>query len=112
MHILVIFTSEEEGTEDILKILVNNQIDRGVVIDSRGMKKVLGINMSTEQLFSIFAERRHFNKTIMAVVPKDNVRKIIDTINRFWAEDKKNEKERKKNRVMFSLPIENLTIGI
>jgi len=112
MHLLVIFTSEEDGTEDILKILVNNQIDRGVVLDSRGMKKVLGINMSAEQLFAIFSERRHFNKTIMAVVAKDNVKKIIGEINKFWAKGKKNEKERKKNRVMFSLPIENLTIGI
>lgn len=112
MHLLVIFTSEEEGTEEILKILVDNTIERGVVIDSCGMKKILEINMSKEQIFTIFAERRHFNKTIMAVVEKDNVKKIIDEINKFWSQDKENEKERKKNRIMFSVPIHNLTIGV
>ena len=110
MELLIVFTSEEKGVEQILEILAENEIERGVVIDSQGMWKILRENLDTEKIFGIFADRRPFNKTIMAIVEKENVQEIIESINKFWNHSK--DKERKKNRVMFSLPLNNLVIGI
>jgi RAB protein geranylgeranyltransferase component A len=110
MELLVIFTSEEEGTEEILKILADNGVDKGVAIESQGMKKVLGYTLSPQEIFAVFADRRPFNRTIMVIIEKENVRKMMESINNYWKTDK--DKERKKHRVMFSVPINNLKVGI
>jgi hypothetical protein len=110
MELLVIFTSEEEGAEEILKILAREGIERGVVLESEGMKKVLGYGLSAEQIFAIFSDRRPFNRTIMAIIEKENVRRMISLINNLWKSDR--DKQSKKNRVMFSVPINNLRIGV
>jgi hypothetical protein len=110
MSLLIIFTSEEEGAEEILRILSENNVVKGVVIESQGMREILGYNLSAAQLLAIFSQKRPFNRTIMAVIEKDNVREIINLINGYWKSDK--DKQRKKNRVMFSVPIDNLTIGL
>jgi uncharacterized alkaline shock family protein YloU len=110
MELLVIFTSEEEGADEIMKILSDNSVQRGVVIESQGMRKVLGIHFSADKIFGIFGDRRPFNKTLMAVIEKENARKVIDSINNFWKPGR--DKGKKKNRVMFSTPINNLAIGV
>jgi len=110
MVLLVIFTSEEEGAEEILRILAENKVEKGVILESEGMRKVLKSGLDAEKIFGFFSDRRPFNRTIMAIVEKRNVRKMIHLINSYWNSDK--NKERKKNRVMFSIPIGNLTIGV
>ena len=110
MELLVIFTSEEEGTEEIMRILAENNVQRGVVIESQGMKQVLGVHFSADKIFGIFNDRKPFNLTIMAVIEKENTRKVINSINSFWKSDR--DKDRKKNRIMFSIAINNLTMGI
>jgi uncharacterized alkaline shock family protein YloU len=110
MEVLIIFTSEEEGAEEIMKILAENGVQRGVIIESQGMKKILGLHFAAEKIFGVFREKRPFNRTIMAIIEKENVRRMIKLINDFWKADE--DKERKKNRVMFSAAINNLTIGI
>ncbi len=109
MDLLVIFTSEEKEAEIILKILSEKGVERGIVIESQGMKKILGFSLSTEKLFAIFADRRPINKTVMAIVDKKNIDDIINAINIFWKSDK--DKESNKNRVIFSIPIENLILS-
>jgi len=109
MEVLVIFTSEEDGVEEILKILADRGVERGVVLESQGMRKVLG-EPFVEKFFGIPDRRRPFNRTIMAIVEKENVQDTIKSINNFWKSGI--DKERKKNRVMFSLPLHNLTIGV
>lgn len=98
------------GAEKILEILVENGVKRGVVIESQGMKKVLGYNLSPEKIFGIFSDRRPFNRTIMAIIEKENIYKMITLINNFWRYNK--DMKRNENRVIFSIPINNLTIGV
>ncbi len=107
MDLLVIFTSEESKTETILKILLDKGVERGVVIESQGMKKILGFSLSPGELFSIFADRSPINKTVMAIADKKNIDDIVQSINNFWKADK----DKEKNRVIFSVPINNLMMS-
>lgn len=110
MELLTIFTSEEEGTEEMLEILAKNGVSRGVVIESQGMRKVLTPGFVAEKIFGFSGDKRAFNRTILAIVEKENVRKIISLIRHYWDSDR--DKKETKNRVMFSTAINNLTIGI
>ena len=110
MEVLTIFTSEEEGTEEILEILAKNGISKGVVIESQGMRKVLIPGFITEKIFGFCGDKKAFNRTILAIVEKENVSKIISLIKHFWQSDE--DRKEKKNRVMFSTAINNLTIGL
>jgi len=65
--------------------------------------------LSEEQIFGL-GDRTPFNKTIMAVVGKEKVSNMIKLINNYWKSDK--DKDEKKNRVMFAMAINNLTIGL
>lgn len=110
MELLTIFTSEEEGTEEMLEILSKNGVSRGVVIESQGMRKVLTPGFVAEKIFGFCGDKRAFNRTILAIVEKENVRKIISLIRHYW--DSGRDRKETKNRVMFSTAINNLTIGI
>ena len=109
MELLVIFTSEEAGAEDIMNILSENGIGHGVVFESQGMRKILEHSLSAEQIFGL-GDRRPFNKTVMAIIDKEKVSKVIELVNNYWKSDE--DGDEKKNRVMFTLPMDNLTIGL
>ena len=109
MELLVIFTSEEEGVDEILKIIADKGIEHGVVLESQGMGKILGHSLSAEQIFGL-GDRRPFNKTVMAIIDKEKVSKVIELVNNYWKSDE--DGDEKKNRVMFTLPMDNLTIGL
>ena len=42
------------------------------MIETKGMKKALGYDLSPSQVFAVFADRRPFNRTVMAIIEKGN----------------------------------------
>lgn len=103
-QLLVLILNKEEYLEDILSLFIELDISGATIIESVGMGRIITHDIPIFAGFrDLMVGNRPYNKTIISVIDKDVIPKVVSGIKEVCAEI-----DEPGGGLLFTLPVSNL----